>query len=1107
MNTQAVVNNPLKAWLSEFLLIRGCFKGPTGKTIYSYQVTEQEYRTLHKLLKANIRLVDKPLYINFWSACFCLFVSEWYRRDYNGIWSWAGPETELGINLNSAQHARLAEKGLEYWKRPIRYRENGRDWLGSLFSEGGLPWPLVQSDTHCFGRAVKRGIKQYYRTEGNRRTTADLMAEYESDLPLIFQNLETRQRLAGIVDQLMYLVENYHLSDHDDPATYLDSKLPGWTTAFPIPLDTSNARGLINDWLRDAGQRRQERKDALALDRELSCDHYLYGDLHNWDIITELVIPSAVTIDKDISQVSSTRFELAYYEGERMLARGPAVYGHVENERLYVNFRTHQVQLQRHLLCEPVSIRLLDNGCIIHCIDFNDSAIDYVESPLVFEKYSERWKLVGQESCSLSGELVRIRLPDNFTIETYGSEEAPTVLAVEGDGAQWFESSSSVSLRGNNEHYVVELNQSCSDKSKPTLVGEIASYESQPPLIFMGWPAPKYLDSSCFNTEELLEFCNGNLLGSSHCPDTAGSVRYSLRTMSGKTILQRRFAILPKEFKLSYLPATKDKPSKLQIDGAFQLSLNIVSNALISRKVIEGQAVVFYLQHSGETPPSDFILEVKSQNVRHPVQLRLGYPYQGAHLISPNDQLSNIDNLTLDNLVGYRIALTSGLSQGQIYNIQLELICTARPHPRRNFDIKVGFDTVYLNLFSYQTDLSQMLGAVDEQDAYVKLTVESGHRLINLNIRRYNGRLLFEGDSSFCIGDLSTHETLDVTEVEAMLLSDPKREPLRLNERTTQGVGVGIFEIPHTMLLRGPWIIYPIKDGGVNFRPALFPTSGAPDSGGDVFSLHHATEVFHPKLNPNVINDQITAMAENFSHSGWQYLADIKQHYSHLSLSSFESWRALSHNPLALAFSVFRLELDEEFCARIRDELAVIWEAVPLKMWCMAYQNLTQGLQITGCTDATIEKLLKNRSSVLRFVVSGFDYLGNYLQTEGKSELTKIPPEAVLPGWYMSLRQLHDSNNHWPTEINSELVAWINKQPLSPQIKRLSQIGFHNSVVYLPIFIAFVTAGREHLSDLHVHPAYLKFAIRRISDFDRQGWFAPIHALMVSYLLASENEV
>jgi hypothetical protein len=54
--------------------------------------------------------------------------------------------------------------------------------------------------------------------------------------------------------------------------------------------------------------------------------------------------------------------------------------------------------------------------------------------------------------------------------------------------------------------------------------------------------------------------------------------------------------------------------------------------------------------------------------------------------------------------------------------------------------------------------------------------------------------------------------------------------------------------------------------------------------------------------------------------------------------------------------------------------------------------------------------------------------------------------------------------------------------------------------------MAYVTAGKVTLDDLPVDQVLLKFVIKMISDFDRNGWYTPVHALLVSYLLASTTE-
>ena len=144
--------NPLRAWLAEFLLIRGFFTGPTGRPLYSYQVSSDEFAKLRELLRVNRSLALHPVQSEYWARGFCLFVAECYRREYDasvGGWSWRGFEQTLECSFSMPQRIELVTTGLErYWKRPIRRRPSGRDWLGSLFLEGGLPWLLVQSETH-----------------------------------------------------------------------------------------------------------------------------------------------------------------------------------------------------------------------------------------------------------------------------------------------------------------------------------------------------------------------------------------------------------------------------------------------------------------------------------------------------------------------------------------------------------------------------------------------------------------------------------------------------------------------------------------------------------------------------------------------------------------------------------------------------------------------------------------------------------------------------------------------------------------------------------------------------------------------------------------------
>ena len=1093
--TQLAVDPPsAKAWLQEFLFSRALFKGPSGLPLYSYHVTEDEYSGLAVMLKKSLA-ADSPTQELYVAACFCLFVSENYRRHYDGNWSWQGPESRIGVTLSPQQHMILTSRGLGYWKREVRTRDQGRDWLGTLFTEGGLPWPLLSSESHGFGRAVRRGIKHFYRTEGHRRTTADLLADFEDGLPLSFRNLETRTLLAGIVDQLMALVDRYPIKDEIDPASYLDRVEPNWHESFPIPLDETNARHLLNEWLRDAGIKRQERKEALAKARAFTCEHIQQGQLPCWTVVTELNLPPDTLLPIDSSSLRNTRLELAYFEGDMLLERGPAVYAQLAEQGVKIRFANVQVSLQRKHLDKPVSLRVLESGSTVHTFVFENSALDYLDVPLVFECRADRWHLVATSSCKLASSKVRIRAPERFVANHSMSATAPMVI--DSEGGQWIEATGDLILQDGTERYEIRLGQPGGDVAPLALTGVYALFECSPSTTYLGWPTLELPEGSPFRRDELVEYANGRLLDRRFDP-VFGAINYTVRSRKGETLLRRRFGVLPRGFELGLVPSYGRRPARLLVKNAEELALQIVGEGLVCTRNESGCLMDLSTQQN----PQNVTLLIGP--TADPVLLRLPFPYQGVRLLDVNGKPVSVKALNMTELVGHRLQLSSGLPQGQLFYLQFELMCRERPRPKRVFALRVGQMPTVLNLFSYVADLQTMLAAVDEQDAYVHLTIETEQPLMQLDIRRYGGQVLMEDAAAFHICGVESTNILDGVRPQAMLLSDPRQLPLQLIEKTSEGVGTGCFAIPRTMLTDGPWLIYPGKDSPIQFRPHLYlPACMSVLTDVQVASLHHAARTFNPIHRPDVIEEQINAMASDFGHSGWQYLADLKRQYGHLPLSSFEAWKALARNPQALGLAVFRLEMDEAFCARIADELALMWETVPLPMWADAYQVFAEGIRLTGLPAELVDRLVKDRAIVLRYIVSGFDYVGNYLGTGDCTELKRLPAEVILPMWYQDLRRLHAANSDWPDVLGGELAAWVGARQLPQPVKSMSLADYTDAVTYLPIFMAYVTAGKASVKDLGMPTASFKFAARWLADFDRHGWFNPVHALTVSYLLAT----
>ena len=1095
----------LKAWRAELLLTRG-LTAPNAKPLYSYQVTAHEFAWLRGLLKAHRDHASHYLYGDSWASAFCMFVAESYRREYNGGedgWAWNRFEKELDCQFSPQQRADIVERGLEYWRRPVRRREGRRELLGSLCIEGGLPWPLVQSDRHGFGRTVRRGLKYFYRTEGGGRTTADLIAESEDDLPLTFRNLDTRQLLAGVVEQLMFLVRQYSLKDQPDPAAYLDQHAKGWRAAFPIPLDETNARSLVNDWLRDAGRRNQERKESLERERKFGCEHRLVGGPENWSIRAEVTIPAEETFAVDVRSLGGTRLALAFYEGERLIVQGGPVYGHLGDGTMTVRYSISQFSLERSNLREPLTLRLLESGRPVHVVSFDGSQLDLNEVPLVFEsRDGQRW-LTATASCRIAAQSAWIRLPPTAVVTSGSFQELGTDLS----GGRWGETLDDLTIRKGGELYQIGLKREGDPTAQLSLNGHFALYDSRPGTVFVGCPSLEVPEGSQYDATDLDTFENGLRVIGCHNRKRAGVIRYAVRTRQGETILQRFFGVLPEGFSLQLFPSVAERPARIVLRNARGVMGQVRGEGLSAQQEVTEDGPLIYLQCRTREPPSRFDLELATPGETEPVTLRLDYPHLGARLIDCESQPLDTDALTIDELVGTRVALSTSSAAGQEFHLQFDLFSRDNLRLRRRHVVRVTDVPVLVGLFSYLNDIQQMLGAVDEQDAYLRLTVETDHELLRVNIRRYNGMLRRNNGSSLAVEDMKGRSVLTGVVAEAMLLSNPKREAVRLTEFATEGVGTGVFAVPtSTERDGGPWLIYPSKTSKVKFRPELHAPPGIEDGAHtEPQSLHEAASMFHPVRCPDVIDRQIEAMATNFDHSGWQYLDDLRRHFGHLPLSTFESWRSLSCHSEALAAAVFRLEIDETFCGRARDELAVLWECIPLSVWVSKFAEFRKWLGSQGLPETFVAKVLDNRRIVLKTVVPGFDHIGNYLATGDRATLSKPPIALVLPHHYQELRRNHEADGRWPTELGQELATWVNQQPLPLSIRRLSKTEYSDAVTYLPIFMAYVTAGKTGMATLQHPLPYLKFVVRKISDFDRHGWYLYVHAIVISYLLASES--
>jgi hypothetical protein len=1097
-----------RAWLSEFLLLRGAFKGPTGQPLYSYQTTEEEYRSLLALVVQSQAHALEPVHQRHWAACFCLYIAETFRRHYDAVnieWTWANFEKDIGCAFTQAQHSLLVEQGLPgYWKRPIRHSAAGRSYLGSLFQEGGLPWPLVQSETHGFGRLVRRAISRFYEARAAQQSTVVLTAEYENVLPKTFRNPQTHQLLAGIVETLMDLATAYpELRTNEDPVRFLDERRPDWRSSFPLPLDQINAKNLITDWLRDAGRRREEqrRSKALAELTEFTCSsvHKLVRDSHGWYVRSQITLPHQALFDIDLSTCNTTRFEVVIMEGDRLASRGGVVYGtNHETNQILVRFSTRVLEVPRRSLGSALTLRLIESGRVICIREVGDSSFNFEDAPLIFEQDDDEWRLSGTTSCALLAPLARVRLPTGFDV-------------VSGDGrgveipdasARWLEFSSDFELHGPDDQAIHVALSSAASNPTLQLRGNLCEYSGTVSPIYLGWPTLK--------PDAEAQACNVFISGTSPLVvhrHVAGTVRYQVKNSLGHTLLRRRFGVLPAQFRLASYPATRSAPARLSIQGAERVSVQARANGLEATSEEQNGILDISLKPTQATTPEIVQVVVGGGANIEPVVLEIPYPKEGAQLRLPPGKHIDRD-CVLEDLLGAEVVL-SPAGRRQRFYIELTLNLGERGHkgpsPRRTHVLDLGPASTTLSLSGYWEDIVQLFAVAPNRDSSVSLRINSAFgQLLGLEFFRYSGDAKIVGTNRVEIRTYHRRSEDEVPLPCAVLLAHPAQEPIKLSPVLSQGVATGDYELPPALERDGPWLIAPASGSTTRFRPVYFP--GAHDAilvPTAAPSLRDAVKLFHPENNPLAIDDRIAELTKDLSGSDWQYFIELKAHHAHLPLSTFEAWMSLARNPDALVLAVLRLELDESFCARLRDELSVMWAAIPTKTWVHAFAALKDWLEAVGAPETTRHTWLELRLKVLANVISGGEYVAAFVGTGDPKRLRAIDPMLVLPTWYQDLRRRNESNDRWPTQLARELRTWASSASVPDWVKRLPQIEYTDAVTYAPLFLACVAAGRSSLSDLPGDLTTVKYALGLLADFDRAGWYEPAYSCVLAHLLAT----
>ncbi len=1074
------------SWLTAFLNRRS-LKQPDQRPLYEYHVSNEEYGDLKRLLsefgnKANFTQ-DKSA-----NACFTLFCAEWYRREYQRDcgWSWEPIWSVLGFSLSAIELRRVVPEGLEgSWGRPIRYYEpERRNFLGSLFSEGGLPFRLLKQSGSRFQTVFGKILKQYENTELLGQTTRQLVTSLieQSGLPQVFSEETSVELIAQMADELVAIVNLYDLdSKKEEPVNKLDAACPKWRERFPIPLDEETGTKFLNNLLGLAvppGPRG-------GVERNWNCTHFFTNQSSD-ALQSEISFPKEVTFNLD-AEPPSCRLILAIFEDEKQLVSLGVGYAVLDDMRARVRLKHKLVRCKRQSPGDALTLAALYGGAKLAEIPIQNTAVAAGEVPLGFELVDDHWQLCGQASFKTKCADVLLLLPNGseLAIDNGVYTEREQCLGCHTVNVQGTYDVSVLT----EERFRIRIGDSASANLDLDLKGKPLKWPCVPSLTFLGVPSVEWGNSELeLATKGMHVYLSGRSVNTCSLQQQLGRHYLSVRNNDNETLFRKRIGVLPADFKIELKSGKHSNQGSILFYSKSTCLYGLETSQVKARRVRHDDHTELSLEVEG-IPPAHVKVLVTPNLESDPIGIDLPFPGTG-YLAFDKDEQPLPKSLPVSDLLGARVYLFGRAEQSIThYRMELSLRGNSAAHAFYTWRAQVRDKPVEVNLFNLKDQIEGLLSLQSGIDPAVELTIDS-QIFCRIGWYAVGMQLDPSGRTLISLANISK-----VPKPKLMLLSEPERHPVELRSRMSQGVATGEFELPAIIDKAGPWLIVPAKSSSITFRPKFLPGNSKPlEYLSEIRNLQRAVLKFDPTSPLNSFEPVLNAMASNPAHSSWQFLRNLYDNYGYLPLSTFEVWQTLVRIPAALAMAMFKFEMSVDFISRIETEFPFIWELFPIEEIRKAAESFKHYLLQKGVREEFAPELIKKMYDRLSEAVPSYN--GNIKKWLNDGS---IPQEAQMPNavmqhavstWYQELIRTRRDDS-WPAFGGTRLKRWSLTQEESP-ISFEPEMDYRNAVVYLPVFAAAVAAGKSNFDDVFVNSTDAVFFLRQVRDFDTQ-WFYDVY--------------
>jgi hypothetical protein len=901
--------------LYEALLQSRHLSGPSGRPLYEYRFTRDEFERMGALLRS---MRGHFLDDSHGSALFVAFTAEWFRREREGgHWDWINPLAALGVHYHPSdssapvrypQVRRAAEDGLARWRR--RVRETIKT-LHRVIAESGFPAASIRQGPRLANWLTRSVLAIEAGFSPEEAVHAESWRAGETLVQALF---EPAVALCRVITELRASIPDAR-EVGGDTVRCLDVARPNWRTELPFDLEEQDVRHLVEDLVRA----RRDDTSGLSILRRLRRSGNVWFqcvELQLTGVLEHNKLPASVRTIIDDARRVRIRPGGALAEYGKAVAALERVQGDEVDEwevRPLVQGFEAQLPLGEELRLQVIA----GDAQLAEFAAFGGEPLD---APVIVLKPATEVEIGEATELEVLG-VSPVRSPrqwlvlaaDLAAVPALQFERQPTDLGVVGTPARRllaFEGRAQFDLNG--ELLVWRSLDERQRAHRLNLVGDTVSGIRE--QVFRGPPQAWLMDG-----EKGTAISHRNLawrtVGSKKWAavadgDPVGRVEFGVRRQ-GELLAWARAEVVPAAFSMT--PDVRSRTLRLSgLEGA------IVAAA--GRKSLpsgcEGDTSVIELADHARGSPVSITLMWTNK-----IEMTLPDPVTEPILLDPHSKHAPHSRLSLARLTGYRLLAP------QRSTLVFELRRTG-VRPVSATAVVEGL----MPLAAFGDLMRQLMGGCEDLDACVRLGwVGQGDWVAEVGWYDLDQPLtMVDRSSPFAV--LASKAAPNLT---AFSLVSPKSGTAAPPFGTEKHMRCWLQE----NLGSGPWLLAGSTADGRRLRPKVI---NAGEGGEAVTNLLRAG-LKRTRAERDAAFDECLAHPRELESSSRRHVVDLclAAEKADVPYASIDGLRALCRSPEAAVFVLAECSalVEREAVVRLQTELPILWCTTGIDDWIMAFRQ------------------------------------------------------------------------------------------------------------------------------------------------------------------------